>query len=198
MWNEELLLPLAEINELLLGVLRTRALSPRPAVPPLVAALRDLWRDLDDAALARLARCPYLLLDAGFGSPACWTEAVRASISDREESAPAAASAGGYFDDREGMCMVGHALVFARYLARSHRADARMIIALHPQCADLLANRSLRELEQLAATAPAWIQPRWAAQPLIWRQMLEAAISAPPEGLQRVRERGLQLLAALW
>ena len=198
MWNEELLLPLSEINELLLGVLRARALSPRPAVPPLVEALRDLWRALDDAALARLARCPYLLLDAGFGSPACWTAGPPASIGDQEERAPAGGAAGGYFDDCEGICMLRHALVFARYLARSHRADARMIIALHPQCADLLANRTLRELELLAGMAPAWIQPRWAAQPLIWRQMLEAAISAPPEGLQRVRERGLQLLAALW
>jgi uncharacterized protein YjeT (DUF2065 family) len=40
--------------------------------------------------------------------------------------------------------------------------------------------------------------PRWEAQPLIWRQMIQAAIGGSDAALRRVRLRGLQLMAALW
>jgi hypothetical protein len=71
-WDEGMLTPVAELNELLLEILRTLATDPRPALPRLVAELRPLWRGADDAALQRLARCPYLLLDAGFAAPERW------------------------------------------------------------------------------------------------------------------------------
>lgn len=190
MWDEELLLPVAEINELLLGVLRARAREMQPQAPRLVAELRELWRGVDDAALARLARCPYLLLDAGFAAPACWERGVA-------EPGPQAAGIG-YFDNWDGIAMVRHALVLARFLARSHRMQARVLLAMRPECADQLARRSLRELETLAGLAPAWIAPRWEARPLVWRQMLEAAMRGAGDELRRVQLRGLQLMAMLW
>src|ERR1700748_178200 len=56
-WDEDMLLPVAEINELLLVLLRDRAVSSDPA-PRLIGDLRPLWGAADHAALQRLARCP--------------------------------------------------------------------------------------------------------------------------------------------
>jgi hypothetical protein len=201
-WEAAMLRPVIELNELLLGVLRTRAAGlpdvpacagPAALAPPrLVRELRPLWCAADDVALQRLARCPFLLLDAGFGEPGCWEQRVT------DGAFLDGGAARRYFASTEGIALVRHALVFARHLARSDRLSARLLLALAPECAERLAARSLRELETLAELAPTWIHPRWEGQPLVWRQMLEAAVQGPEEALGRVYSRGLQLMAAVW
>jgi hypothetical protein len=201
-WDETMLHPVIELNELLLGVLRTRAAGlagappsagPAALAPPrLVHELLALWCAADDVALQRLARCPFLLLDAGFGEPGCWEPRVT------EGAFLEGGAARRYFASTEGIALVRHALVFARHLARSDRLSARLLLALAPECAERLAAWSLRELEALAELAPTWIHPRWEGQPLVWRQMLEAAVEGPEEALGRVYSRGLQLMAAVW
>jgi hypothetical protein len=190
-WDEGMLTPVAELNELLLEILRTMATDPRPGAPRLVAELRPLWRTADDAALQRLARCPYLLLDAGFAAPERW-EGMALEGAVMDGSRPR-----GCFASSAGIALVRHALVFARHLARSHRLTARVLLGLAPECAERIAVRSLRDLEALAEQCPPWIAPRWEAQPAVWRQMLQAAVEGP-EALRRVQTRGLQLMAALW
>jgi hypothetical protein len=190
-WDEELLLPVAEINELLLALLRDRAAIAAPA-PRLIGDLRALWGQADHVALQRLARCPYLLLDAGFAEPACWERHTSGGLI-RDGGA-----SGGYFESPDGVSLLRHALVFARYLARSHRPSARVLLAMVPECAEQLAARSLKELEALAGLAPAWIAPRWDGQIAVWRQMLQAAVAGQEEALRRAQVRGLQLMATLW
>jgi hypothetical protein len=190
-WDEGMLIPVAEINELMLDLLRTLACGQGPGLPRLVGELRPLWHDIDDAALQRLARCPYLLLDAGFASPEHWQRrALDGTVND-------GAMPRGYFASTAGIALVRHALVLARYLARSHRLTARVLLGLAPECAERIASRSLKDLEALAELCPPWIAPRWEAQPAVWQQMLQAAREGP-ETLRRVQTRGLQLMAALW
>ena len=190
-WDEGMLIPVTEINELMLGTLRTLAVGQGPGLPRLVSELRPLWHMIDDAALQRLARCPYLLLDAGFAAPEHWERrALEGSVHD-------GAMPRGYFASTAGIALVRHALVLARHLARSHRLTARVLLGLGPECAERIASRSLKDLEALAELCPPWIAPRWEAQPTVWRQMLQAALEGP-EALRRVQTRGLQLMAALW
>lgn len=190
-WDEDMLNPVAEINEMLLATLRKLAGDQRPGPPRLIGELRPLWQRLDDAALQRLARCPFLLLDASFARPEHWEpHALDRGVND-------GALPRGYFASPAGLTLVRHALVFARYLARSHRLSARVLLGLAPECAERLASRSLRDLEALAELCPPWIAPRWEAQPAVWRQMLQAAPEGP-EALRRVQTRGLQLMATLW
>src|SRR5690348_16069788 len=86
-WDEALLGPVSDINERMIECLRSTALVPvtesaagvsvaqgcaDPCAargPALLTALAPLWGALDDTAQRRLASCPYLLLDAGFGQP---------------------------------------------------------------------------------------------------------------------------------
>ena len=191
-WDGALLGPVAEINEQLLERLRLMAQQEAPKAPRLVALLREDWRRLNAAALRRLSGCPYLLLDAGFSEPACWERSSTGGVV-RDGGA-----SGGYFESPDGVSLVRHALVFARYLARSHRLSARVLLAMAPECAERLAARSLRDLEALAGIAPAWIAPRWDGQITVWRQMLQAAVTGQEESLRRAQLRGLQLMATLW
>lgn len=190
-WDEDMLEPVAELNELLLRMLRALAAEPRPGLPRLVGELSPLWRQLDDAALQRLARCPYLLLDAGFACPEHWEQRTP----DRRVAD--GALPGSYFASAAGLALVRHTLVFARFLARSHRLTARVLLGLAPECAERIACCPLKDLEGLAELCPPWIAPRWEGRPAVWRQMLLAACEGP-EALRRVHTRGLQLMAALW
>ncbi len=187
-WDSALLVPVIEINELMLEVLRAVAGAAGPR-PMLIEAMRGQWLALDSAAQQRLARCPYLLLDAAFAAPARWEQvAFERGVMD-------AAGSRGCFAGRAGTALVRRTLLFAWHLARSNRLSARIILGMSPACAERIAMIALRELEALAEICPEWIAPRWAAQPVVWRQLLAAAL-AGQEAFGRVQARGWQLLAA--
>lgn len=182
-----LLAPIAEINEQLLQGLRAQALEPSPGAPRLLVLLQSQWAALDDAALTRLAGCPYLLLDAGFARVERWERLPALSVGD--------AGRGGYFNGRAGVALVRRALLFAWHLARSQRAAARMAVGLSWASAERLARWRLSDLEALAELAPAWIAPRWEEQPLVWQQLMRAARRDDAAALRSLQLRGLQLLA---
>jgi len=187
-WDSALLVPVIEINELMLEVVRAAAGASGPR-PPVIEALREQWLALDGASQQRLARCPYLLLDAGFAAPARWEQAVfNRGVMD-------AAGSRGCFGSRAGIALVRRSLLFAWHLARSNRLSARIVLGMSPACAERIASTALRELEALAEIGPEWIAPRWADQPVIWRQLIRAAL-AGQEAFGRVQSRGWQLLAA--
>jgi len=194
-WDGALLATVAEINELMLESLRQAAEPSHPCptrdTPRLVAALPELWRALDALAQQRLARCPYLLLDAGFATPQRWQrDAWQSGV--REGSG----AARGYFAGPVGVALVRRTLVFAWHLARSHRLTARVLLGMSAECAERIGASALRDLEAVAELRPEWIAPRWEGQPHIWRQLMQAAVDGREDVLRPVQLRGLQLLAA--
>jgi hypothetical protein len=199
-WDPALLLPVAEINEQLLEILRARAQSAAGAsaipglelrAPPrLLGALEELWDALDGPARRRLAHCPYLLLDAGFAASERWERSPLgvAGVMD-------AAGHGGYFGGRGGVALVRRTFVLAWHLARSNRMAARILLGMSVDCAERIAACPLAQLEALAELCPAWVVPRWELQPNIWRQLIQAALAERAAPLRAVQLRGLQLLA---
>jgi hypothetical protein len=203
-WDEALLGPVADINERLLECLRQAALALREQAaaplsvasvgadaggrtPALLSALAPLWRALDAPAQRRLASCPYLLIDAGFGQPERWERLLPAAVCD----APAGP---GYLATPEGVALVRRTLLFAWHLARSNRLGARVLLGMSPTAAERIADSRLQDLDGLAEHGCAWVAPRWAQQPAVWRALLGAALG-PPARLREVQLRGLQLLA---
>lgn len=203
-WDEALLGPVADINEHLLECLRYAALAladqaagegagmscadAAGQVPALLRVLAPLWRALDATSQRRLASCPYLLIDAGFGQPQRWERLLPAAVCDARSTA-------GYFATREGVALVRRTLLFAWHLARSNRLGARVLLGMSPTVAERIAGSRLQDLEALAERGCPWVTPRWAQQPQIWRQLLAAA-PGPAERLRELQLRGLQLLAA--
>jgi hypothetical protein len=208
-WDSGLRGPIAEINELLLEVLRAAAATPPvvngataafaatgESVPRLVSGLRQGWCSLDRASMQRLADCPYLLLDAGFMAPERW-DAAALSL-DRHGAVMDGGAVRGYFGGAAGVALLRRTLSLAWHVARSNPLSARMMFGMSSDCAERIGTSGLRHLEALAELSPAWMAPRWEAQPVIWRQMIQAAVGGSDAALRRVRLRGLQLMAALW
>jgi hypothetical protein len=201
LWDSAVLVPVTEINELVLEILRGAAAATTTTTATasaatargelrLVSGLRELWCALDDAAQQRLARCPYLLLDAGFAARECW-DGIALVSGVMDGAAPR-----GYFTSPAGIALVRRALVFAWHLARSNRLTARVLLGMTAECAERIAACALRDLEALAELCPSWVVPRWEAQPMIWRQLIQAALSGHAAALWQVQLRGVQLLAA--
>ena len=183
-WDSGLLAPVTGINQELLELL----CAPSPLRR---TALTQLCCGLDPDARSRLARCPYVLLDAGFGAPELWPPSGRAPGAVREASA-----SGGYFSSRQGIALVRRTLVFAWHLARANPFAARILFGMTTPCAPGVAASRLEDLEELAELCPSWVAPRWEAQPQVWRQLVHAARAGPVSQLRQAQLRGLQLLAA--
>jgi hypothetical protein len=190
-WDDELLRPVAEINQRMLESLRALALSGagthRP--PRLLAVMAQEWRELDAPTLQRLAGSPYLLLDAGFDQPERWERLPAATVRD-------AVADGGYFNGAQGVALVRRTLLFAWHLAHSNRLCARVLLGMSARAADGIAALGLQDLDTLAERGAPWILPRWERQPLVWRQLLRCARQGSDAQLRLAQLRGLQLLAA--
>ena len=183
-WDSGLLAPVTAINRQLLELL----CEP---VPSLRSPLTQLCNGLTPDARSRLARCPYVLLDAGFATPEHWSPSGRQPGAVREAGSP-----GGYFGSRQGIALVRRTLVFAWHLARANPFSARILLGMAGACAPCVAASRLEDLEELAELCPAWVVPRWEAHPQVWQQLVHAARDGQVSQLRQAQLRGLQLLAA--
>jgi hypothetical protein len=182
--------PLVEINAQCIDLLRGMAGRDRAALP-ILGDLAPLWRALPQDGRRRLADCPYLLVDAGFGDEARWRLLQQRAVNDQPRELRAVCFAG-----ERAVGFSRRVLMYGWHLARAHRSVARIVLGMSPACLDRIATLSLRELEGVCEQHPGWVRPRWESQPLIWRQMLAAAVSADAPAMQQASLRGIQLLAA--
>jgi hypothetical protein len=192
-WDAVVLDPVREINEQVVDMLCEAAAAAGDGSAGLLAVVRGEFLQAPAAARRRLANCPYLLLDAGFGESARWARPP--GVRD----APAGAAA------RPGVdCGVGlarRALVLGWHLARSNRLAARVALGMTPACAELVGGLRLTDLEAFAETDRGCVRLRWESRPELWRPLLRAALAERPATLTGLtlaglQMRGLQLLAA--
>jgi hypothetical protein len=182
--------PLVEINGQCIDLLCGMA-ERDPAALPILGELAPLWRALSEEGRRRLADCPYLLVDAGFSDEARWQRLQQRVVNDQPRELRS-----GCFAGERAVGFSRRVLVYGWHLARAHRSVARIVLGMSPSCLDRIATLSLRELEGVCEQHPGWVRPRWESQPLVWRQMLTAAVSADDSAMQQVSLRGIQLLAA--
>jgi len=183
---------LAEINEQCLELMSEQAACPASSSPALLVELRALWCGLDAAARRRAARCPVLLVDAGFMRSARWERLHERRIHDRERTLFPAA----FFTVPRTIAVARLVLAYGWHLARGESAAARLFLGMSAPCAELIAACTLRTVIQLAESRPDLLRPRWAERPRVWRDLLTSALTEEPSGLECMRMRGMQLLAA--
>jgi len=172
--------PLAELNAEILEVLVGSQSS-----------LQWQWRALGEAARARLAQCPILLVDAGFSRPRLWSGLAGAGVHE----APAPVHAHGQ------RCLLStpllrRVLLFAWHLARANPVNARTALGMCDVCLRVVAASRFADLEALAERRPSWIRVRWDDRPEIWRAWLTAAAQESTAEFERLQLWGLQMLAA--
>jgi hypothetical protein len=182
---------LAELNEQCLALLAEEAAEQPDSSQPLLRELAQLWSSLDAAAMKRAAACPYLLLDTGFGDPARWLWAQGSQVLERQRG-PAVP----FFTTARASILMRTVLTYGWHLAQNRPSAARLLLAMSPQCVNLLRGYSLMQLSELAEAHPTWLQPRWSQRVRIWREFLMAAMAGEDLPLQHAHLRGLQILAA--
>lgn len=187
-WDPGLQGQIAELNAQLLEALQrcTRGIAPS-RTSPLLAELAPLWQRLGEPALHALARCPYLLLDAGFARPDCWDGAVHEASESHADDWLAAALEPD---------LVRRTVMLGWHLARANPYAARISLGMTPQCAGLIARMRLRDLELRVERRAGSCRLRWEDRPAVWRQLLAAAAAGSIGQLETLHLRGLQLLAA--
>lgn len=188
----ELLPSLAELNGQFIDLLAFHAATPSAAAShPLLEELRPLLLALDPAARRRVACCPYLLMDAGFGDPQRWLWAHGYAVREEGPAPP-----GLHLNAPRGIALARQVFAYAWHLVRSHRTAARIALGMSARTAEILANSTLGQTMGLADAHPEWLQPRWPRHARMWRDLLEGAARGEGPGLEQARMRGVQLLAA--
>jgi len=181
---------LAEVNEQCLELLCEQAAVRAPQRPALLKELEALWYSLDTGGRRRAARSPFLLVDVGFARASRRSWQYEYGVRD-QGWLPAP-----FFTVPRTVAVTRLVLTYAWHLARSEPAAARLFLGMSAQCMELVAARTLRQIVQLAEAERGLLKPRWADRVPVWRDLLSAAKGGEPAALERLRMRGLQLLAA--
>jgi hypothetical protein len=188
--DDDVLEPMLEINAQCVELLCAMA-AATPAPLAMLRELSPLWRSLSREARVRLSHSPYLMLDAGFCDEARWQKFRQGGVQDGPRELRA-----GCFAGERAAGFTRRVLVYGWHLARAHASVARVVLGISPACLARLAALSLKDIDLLCEQHPGWVRPRWETRPLVWRQMLTAAINADEVALRQAGLRGIQLLAA--
>jgi hypothetical protein len=180
---------MTDVNEEVLALLRAQC-SVTGWQPPLIQDVRDLLLNLDAASMRRAAGTAVLLVDAGFGQGSRWSDAIVGAVNDRD--APAAAA---FFTVDAAVRVMRLVMTHAWHLARSEPAAARLLLGLSATNVTVIGGCSLTRLLGLADVRTQWLRPRWEDRPGVWRELLRTAAAGDAGALERLRVRGLQLLA---
>jgi hypothetical protein len=187
-FEDEAFAPIPEINELALRQARRRAQSAAAGGDALLRELRGLWCALDDAALVRVARCPYLLVDAGFADPMRWHFEGAPGVRDAERLH-------GVFCGEGASELARLVFTYSWHLARAHRHAARLAFGMSVECIELIAAFTPNQIMQIADRHPYWVGPRWPRRIGTWRMLLHAALDHDPRSLELAQLAGLRMLA---
>ena len=186
----EALQSLWELNEQCLELLIEQSGSDCAIAPPLLGELHQLWSRLEATARRRAARCPYLLVDAGFAASQ-WDWHSMLQVAD--SAAPPRQKP--FFTVPRVNSVAQQIYSVAWYLTRAHPAAVSLFLGMSAPCANVIRESTMRQIAQLAERDGAWIRPRWSSTPRLWRTMLEAAIGNDALALEKAQLQGVQLLA---
>ncbi len=179
-----------EVNEQALALLRAQCQASASQHSPLGEA-GSLLLKLDARALRRAAASTVLLVDAGLGDARLWPDAILGAVHDGPPSA-----AEPFFTVDGAVTVMRLVMTQAWHLARSEPAAARLLLGVSARNLSLIGGCTLSRLTGLAESHSHWLRPRWETRPRIWCDLLRAAGEGERGALERLRTRGLQLLAA--
>jgi hypothetical protein len=170
--------PVADINRRVLALM---VAEPAPLrVPPHIA---QSLRCLDPSALEQIARCPCLLVDAGFRDEQRWKSLRRAASGAEESLLPVASPS--------VVCLARLTFFVAWHYLRCYPEPATLVIGVRTGVGQALSALTIDELDRLAQTHSDWVQPRWMDRPSAWEKLISTSkAGGRPLGADL---RGLQL-----
>lgn len=179
-----------EVNEQLLTLLCVQC----AAATPQAGLLREVGASLmalDASSLRRAAASTVLLADAGLADARAWSDAIVGAVNERPPQFERP-----FFTVAGGQAVMRLVLTQAWHLARSEPAAARLLLGMSGATVAIFSGCTLSRLMRLAETRSDWLRPRWENRPKVWIDLLRTAGEGETGALERMRIRGLQLLAA--
>lgn len=179
-----------EVNEQALALLRAQCLA-QASQPSLLREVGALLLDLDAKSLRRAAASAVVLVDAGLADARLWSDAIVGAVNDRQSPASLP-----FFTVDGAVAVMRLVMTQAWHLARSEPAAARLLLGVSVANLSVIGGCTLSRLIRLAETRSEWLRPRWESRPQVWCDLLRTAGEGESAALERMRIRGLQLLAA--
>lgn len=174
-------------NERCLDLLGAAAPSNSPeTTAPVITRNRELWIGLDVEARRRIAKLPFVILDAHFKS-ADWWRRVALSVADQAPSAGTHDDLGG--DPGSGLSpevskkLMQETIMFAWQLTGSDRTAAVMSFGMVAAVAKVVAELTPNEIHEIAIREHSAITIRWAEDVQLWRDLLAAATAGDHDKL---------------
>jgi hypothetical protein len=164
--------PIYDLNRRMLTLLSQRC---RPGTEQLgfhvATSVGLVLREAEPLDRQQLAHCPFLLLNAGFREPNKWQRVSGHEPESCMDAALRAASHTPVLALARGTCLL------AWYLIRTNPVAARLVLGVSPECAVLIAQSGVTELQEIAArlVLQQWITPRWHDRPDVWRRLIRLA-----------------------
>jgi hypothetical protein len=138
---------------------------PESEMFEMVRAFQKLWFELDEAALRRAAKCPFLLAGMRFQDEKWWRE-VEERVSSPEAKSPDL----GIFPAEFARDLSAETLTLAWHTARSDPRIASQALGLAPGVVGIIASLGPREVQRIAARHSHQLRPRWENNPAFWEQ----------------------------
>jgi hypothetical protein len=155
----------------------------------MLRACQSLWFGLDDAALGRAAKCPFLLMDMRFQDEKWWYEVGGgATFPDGKISDPS------IFPAESARELSAETLTLAWHTARSDPRIASQVLGLAAGVVRIIASLGPREVQRVSARHSHQLRPRWASNPEFWEQLLRTAVGGDAATLSEFHLHSLQLL----
>lgn len=179
-----------ELNERCLGMLKSQASGPSGGLPRSLVAVAPELRKLEPAAIALIARQPFLLVDFAFGNP----QLLRELLSRAPNPLRFPTLRGG-FPAAEAAALARGALLLAKAVCRHHPAHAGLLLGMDSSLREQIAQLRLPDLECIADEHSHLLRIRWEHRPDVWRFLLSSADPNDPETRYQFRIYGMQLMA---
>jgi hypothetical protein len=138
---------------------------------------RELWGHLDEQAIRRAARFPFLIVDVHFINEAWW----RSVILNRQESL--AAHSAGLWPQEVANKLLSEVLVFAWHTARWDRRVARLILGMVPGVVEVVRGLTPQQLDAVSGSHGAALRLRWQEDTEFWARLAKAAREGAGEAL---------------
>jgi hypothetical protein len=147
--------------------------------------------EVEPAGLEHIAKCPFLLIDAGFDIPNHWRrpDAETERIVQDELAFTPSTLQMRLENLARATCLL------AWHLAQTDPIAARLTLGVTAQTASAISAISLTELQELSMlqVRAGWIRPRWHDRPDIWHRLIDLAKDSGHRELESVTGYGLQL-----
>ena len=160
-------------------------------MPEVVWIHRDLWPNLDAAAIRHMSQCPFLLANIHFRSATWWQQARNVASSPGGAPGPVP-----LFSGERAVELMWEAILIARRTIRVDTRDAAILLGMSSDVASVVADLGLGDLQHIAHHHHRHLRPRWEHRSAFWGKLLDTASHDDREALYELRLYAFQMADA--